>query len=75
MLWAMNLHVLRRPSLQRVIFGGKKESIAKVAMATVDKKRWIFKGIFAAIRGSKNRIFFMILLKFGRLGLSIIIIR
>ena len=35
------------------------------------KKRWIIKGVFAAIRGRKNRIvvFWMILLKFGRLGL------
>ena len=24
MLWAMNLHVLHRPSLQRVIFGGEE---------------------------------------------------
>ena len=24
MLWAMNLHVLHRPSLQRIIFGGKE---------------------------------------------------
>ena len=24
MLWALNLHVLHRPSLQRVIFGGEE---------------------------------------------------
>ena len=24
MLWAMNLHVLHRPSLQRIIFGGEE---------------------------------------------------
>ena len=24
MLWAMNLHVLHQPSLQRVIFGGEE---------------------------------------------------
>ena len=24
MLWAMNLHVLHRPSLQQVIFGGER---------------------------------------------------
>ena len=81
-LWAMNLHVLHRPSLQRVIFGGEEgegfecfnfstyKGIAKVARAAVGKKRWIFKGIFPAIRGHKNRIIFlMILLKFGKLGL------
>ena len=28
----------------------------KVARAAVGKKRWIFKGIFAAIRGRKDRI-------------------
>ena len=31
----------------------------KVARAAVDKKRWIFKGIFAAIRGRKNKIIFL----------------
>ena len=25
MLWAMNLHVLHRPSLQRVTFGGEED--------------------------------------------------
>ena len=41
----------------------------KVARAAVGKERWIFKGIFAAVRGRKDRIIFlMILLKFGRLG-------
>ena len=51
MLWAMNLHVLHRPSLQKVIFGcfnfSTYEGIAKVARAAVGKERWIFKGIFA----------------------------
>ena len=34
------------------------ECIAKVTRTAVGKKRWIFKGIFAAIRGRKNRIIF-----------------
>ena len=86
MLWDMNLHVLHRPSLQRVIFGGEEgevlgvltsnfthEGITKVARAAVGKKR-IFKGIFSAIRGRKNRIIFlMILLKFGSFGLQEVI--
>ena len=70
MLWAMNLHALHRPSLQRIIFGGEEgeglgvlifstyEGIAKVARAAVGKERWIFKGIFAAVRGRKDRIIF-----------------
>ena len=41
----------------------------KVAGAAVGKEKWIFKGIFAAIRGRKDRIIFLIVLKFGRLGL------
>ena len=62
---------LHRPSLQRVIFGGEEgevlagcfnfstyEGIAKVARVAVGKKRWILKGIFAAIRGRKDRIIF-----------------
>ena len=32
--------------------------IAKVVRAAVGKKRWIFKGIFAAVRGHKDRIIF-----------------
>ena len=45
------------------------EGIAKVARVAVGKKRWIFKGIFAAIRDRKNKIIFlMMLLKFSRLG-------
>ena len=32
------------------------EGIAKVARAAMGKKRWIFKGSFAAIRGRKDRI-------------------
>ena len=44
----------------------------KVSRAAVGKKRWIFEGIFEAIRGRKNRIIFlMILLKFGRHGLQV----
>ena len=35
------------------------EGIAKVARAAVGKKRGIFKGIFAAIRGRKNKIIFL----------------
>ena len=27
MLWAINLHVLHRPSLQRVIFGGEEGEV------------------------------------------------
>ena len=34
------------------------EGIAKVARAAVGKERWIFKGIFAAVRGRKDRIIF-----------------
>ena len=34
------------------------EGIANVAKTAVGKKRWIFKGIFAAIRGRKNKIIF-----------------
>ena len=54
MLRAMNLHVLHRPSLRRVIFGGEGEvfgvfstyeGIVKVARAAVGKKRWIFKAL------------------------------
>ena len=30
MLWAMNLHVLHRPSLQRVIFGGGESEVLGV---------------------------------------------
>ena len=30
MLWAMNLHVLHRPSLQRVIFGGEEGEVLGV---------------------------------------------
>ena len=30
MLWAMKLHVLHRPSLQRVIFGGKEGEVLDV---------------------------------------------
>ena len=79
MLWAMNLHVFHRRSLQLVTSGGEEgevlgiltyEGIANVARAAVGKKVRIFKGVFAAIRGGKNRIIFlMILLKLGRLGL------
>ena len=36
------------------------EGIAKVKWAAVGKKRWIFKGIFAAIRGRMNRIIFLV---------------
>ena len=32
------------------------EGIAKVAREAVGKERWIFKGIFAAVRGRKDRI-------------------
>ena len=32
--------------------------MAKVARAVVGKERWIFKGIFAAIRGRNDRIIF-----------------
>ena len=35
------------------------EGIAKAARAVVSKKRWIFKGIFAAIRGRTNKIIFL----------------
>ena len=30
MLWAINLHVLHRPSLQRVIFGGEEGEVLGV---------------------------------------------
>ena len=30
MLWAMNLHVLHQPSLQRVIFGGEEFEVLGV---------------------------------------------
>ena len=30
MLWAMNLHALHRPSLQRVIFGGEEVEVLRV---------------------------------------------
>ena len=33
MLWAMNLHVLHRPSLQRVIFGGEGEVLGVLTLA------------------------------------------
>ena len=35
------------------------EGITKVAREPVGKKRWIFKGIFAAVRGRKSRIIFL----------------
>ena len=35
------------------------KGIAKDARAVVGKKRWIFKCIFAAIRGSKDKIIFL----------------
>ena len=36
----------------------------KVARAAVGKERWIFKGIFAAVRGCKDRIiFFNVIIK------------
>ena len=34
------------------------EGIAKDARAAVGKKRWTFKGVFAAVRGRKDRIIF-----------------
>ena len=47
--------------------------IAKVARAALGKKRWIFKGVFAVVRGRKNRIIvLMTLLKFGTLGLQVV---
>ena len=46
------------------------EGIARVVRAAVGMKRWIFKSIFAAIRGRKDRIiFFNDIIKIGRLGL------
>ena len=33
MLWAMNLHVLHRPSLQRVTFGGEDEGLGVLTLA------------------------------------------
>ena len=67
MLWAMNLHVLDRPSLQRVIFGGEEGEILGVHVRGYREgcegggrqERWIFEGIFAAIRDRKNRIKFL----------------
>ena len=62
MLWAMNLHVLHRPIYfwrRRGSFGrfnfSTYEGIAKLARTAVGEKRWNFKGIFAAIRGRKDR--------------------
>ena len=75
----MNLHVLHPPSLQQDIFRGKEgevlgvltyEGIADVVRAVVGKKRWTFKGTFAAIRRGKNgKIFFDDIIKICRLGL------
>ena len=68
-LWAVNLPPLFTSTIitvsyfwwiRRWNFGcfnfSTYESIAKVARVAEGKKRWIFKVIFAAIRGHKNRI-------------------
>ena len=70
MLWAMNLHVLNRPSLQRVIFGGEEcEVLGVLTLARTRVSRRLrgrryarrggsLKSIFAAIGSRKDRIIF-----------------